>query len=108
MKVECMAEARARRGLTVPILALASGVSQDFIQAAERGERGALTDAQADRLAAVLGVDRRVLEVPTAADDDEPEGERVLEAASPQPEAPWRQAARRAGVDIEAAFGEVA
>ena len=110
---ENLAEARERRGLTIPILAVATGVAQHVLEAAET-DPSALDENERHRVAVVLGVDRRVLEVPAAGTTHSPQ--RVLEAARRivahderdrvhDPEAPWVAQARRAGVDVEQSFG---
>ena len=109
---ENLAQARERRGLTIPILAVASGVAQHVLEAADQ-DPAALDEDERHRVAAVLGVDRRVLEVPPK---DSPSPQRMLEAARQivahderdrvhDPEAPWVAQARRAGVDVGAAYG---
>ncbi len=102
-----LAAARERRGITVPILAVASGVAQHVLEAAERDPR-ALTVEEAARVGVILGVEPgRVLEVPLG--DDERDHRRVTESASSSAAEPaWRAAARRAGVNVDAAYPSAA
>lgn len=102
--VNVLAEARERRGMSIPWLAVAAGVPQHVLEAAERDPR-ALNVEEAARVGAILGVDpKRVLEVP--AGDDRGRVQQTAKRAAP--EAEWRQAVRRAGVDVDEAFGGAA
>lgn len=104
----------AARGTPPHMIAIAAGVSRHVLEAAVAGDPDALTVEEAGRVGGVLGLGGRFLDVPPARHEND--GRRVLAAAHRviadderhrvhDPESPWAQAAVRAGVDFDAAYG---
>src|SRR4051812_28819081 len=104
----------ARRGTAPHWIAAAAGVDRRVLEAALDGDLAAMGASDYAKIGGGLGIGRRVLEVPEVAAN--PPAGRVLEAARlvvaadersrvHDPDDPWVQAMRRAGVDVGAAYG---
>ena len=106
----------ARRGTPPHWIAVAAGVDRRVLEAALDGDTRAMTRDQIERVGGALGMGHRVMEVPQTRPSDD--RHRVVEAArrvvadadgaGPDRNEPWVQAAIRAGVDVDAAFGSAA